>query len=103
MLQSLTGRLCSEFRVNEKQEMYWKSNIINSNLIPFKSKRILIHGGKNYMRSKIFLIAIVIFLVCLLLEQLKRTKKEGLDKLSIGGLSVAIIGVVIILISSIFV
>ena len=36
------------------------------------------------MRSKIFLIAIVIFLVCLLLEQLKRTKKEGLDKLSIG-------------------
>ena len=55
------------------------------------------------MRSKIFLIAIVIFLVCLLLEQLKRTKKEGLDKLSIGGLSVAIIGVVIVLISSIFV
>ena len=54
------------------------------------------------MRSKIFLIAIVIFLVCLLLEQLKRTKKEGLDKLSIGGLSVAIIGVVIVLISSIF-
>lgn len=55
------------------------------------------------MRSKIFFIAIVIFLVCLLLEQLKRTKKEGLDKLSIGGLSVAIIGVVIVLISSIFV
>lgn len=55
------------------------------------------------MRSKIFLIAIVIFLVCLLLEQLKRTKKESLDKLSIGGLSVAIIGVVIVLISSIFV
>lgn len=72
-------------------------------LIPFKSKRILIYGGKNYMRSKFFLIAIVIFLVCLLLEQLKRTKKEGLDKLSIGGLSVAIIGVVIVLISSIFV
>lgn len=55
------------------------------------------------MRSKIFLIAIVIFLVCLLLEQLKRTKKEDLDKLSIGGLSVAIIGVVIVLISSIFI
>lgn len=33
----------------------------------------------------------------------EKNKKEGLDKLSIGGLSVAIIGVVIVLISSIFV
>lgn len=54
MLQSLTGRLCSEFRVNEKQEMYWKSNIIDSNLIPFKSKRILIHGGKIIWEVKFF-------------------------------------------------
>ena len=35
--------------------MYWKSNIINSNLIPFKSKRILIHGGKIIIEVKFFL------------------------------------------------
>lgn len=51
----------------------------------------------------LFLIAIIIVLICILLEQFTRAKKDGLDKLGIIGLSLSIIGIVIVLISSLFI
>ena len=82
--------------------MYWKFNIINSNLIPFKSKRILIHGEKIIWEVKFFNCNSH-FSGMPFVGTVEKNKKGRLDKLSIGGLSVAIIGVVIVLISSIFV
>lgn len=51
----------------------------------------------------LFLIAIIIVLICILLEQLTRAKKDGLDRLGIIGLSLSVIGIVIVLISSFFI
>ncbi len=51
----------------------------------------------------LFLIAIIIVLICILLEQFTRVKKDGLDKLGIIGLSLSVIGIVIVLISSLFI
>lgn len=54
------------------------------------------------MKNVILLIAIVIVFICILLEQLTRVKKDGLDKLGIIGLSMSIIGITAVLISSFF-
>lgn len=55
------------------------------------------------MEDRSLLIALVIVFVCLWLEQVTRAKKESLDKFVIWGLSMSIIGIVIVLIASFFV
>lgn len=50
----------------------------------------------------LFLIAIII-VFCILFEQFTRAKKDGLDRLGIIGLSLSVIGIVIVLISSFFI
>lgn len=55
------------------------------------------------MGNRSLLIALVIGLGCLWLEQLARAKKENLDKFVVLGLSMPIIGIVIVLNSSFFV
>ena len=54
------------------------------------------------MENRSLLVALVIGFVCLWLEQVTRAKKESLDKFVILGLSMSIIGIVIVLISSFF-
>lgn len=55
------------------------------------------------MVNRSLLIALVIGFVCLWLEQVTRAKKESIDKFVVWGLSMSIIGIVIVLISSFFV
>lgn len=55
------------------------------------------------MENRILLIGFVIGFVCLWFEQVTRAKKERLDKFVICGLSMSMIGIVIVLISSFFV
>lgn len=59
--------------------------------------------GLFVLMKILFLIAIFIVLICILFEQFTRAKKDGLDKLGIIGLSLSIIGIVIVLISSLFI
>ena len=54
------------------------------------------------MKNVILQIAIVIIFICILFEQLARAKKDGLDKLAIIGLSMSIIGIVVVIFSSFF-
>ena len=51
----------------------------------------------------LFLISVIIVFICILIEQITRVKKDGLDRLGIIGLSLSIIGIIIVLISSFFV
>ena len=66
-------------------------------------EKIQKRGGQLLMENRGLLIALVICFVCLWLEQVTREKKETLDKFIILGLSMSIIGIVIVLISSFFV
>ena len=54
------------------------------------------------MKNSILLIAVVIVFVFILVELLIRTKKDGLDKLGIFGLSMSIIGIIVVILSSFF-
>ena len=54
------------------------------------------------MKNSILLIAVVIVFVFILVEQLIRTKKDGLDKLGIIGLFMSIIGITVVILSSFF-
>lgn len=54
------------------------------------------------MKDIILLISIVIVFIFFLVEHLSLAKKDGWDKLGIGGLIMSIIGIIIVIISIIF-
>ena len=55
------------------------------------------------MKNSILLIALVIVFVFILFEHIIRAKNDGLDKLGILGLSISILGIMLVIISSFFV
>lgn len=54
------------------------------------------------MQQKAILIAIIVFLICPWLKHISHKSKDKTDKIELFGLTLAIIGLIIVLVSSFF-